>query len=97
LKTRKLLLAALVPAVLTSVAHADVSHAAHKFKEDVKEAGKKIGHGARDAAHATADASKKAGHAIANTARHGYQASKEAIHQAVNKPREHSASSGKGN
>jgi hypothetical protein len=85
LKTRKLLLAALVLGVIHSVAYADVSEGAHEFKEDVKEAGTKIGHGARDAAHATADASKKVGHAVANTARNGYHATKNAIHNATHK------------
>jgi hypothetical protein len=85
MKSRKLLLAAIVLATLHSTAHADLKEAAHHFKENVKEGGEKIGHGAREAGHATADASKKVAHAVANTARHGYRATKNAIRHAVHK------------
>jgi hypothetical protein len=81
MKTRKLLMLALVLATFHPAAHADV----HGFKENAKEAGRKIGHGAREAAHATADASKKVGHAVANTARHGYRATKDAFHHVAHK------------
>jgi hypothetical protein len=83
MKTRKLVLVTLVPLVLATfqtAAYADFSDGVHRFKDDVKEAGLQIGHGARAAAHATADVSKKVGHAVANTARHGYHATKDAIH-----------------
>ena len=49
----------------------------------MKEAGTKVGHGARDAAHATASGAKKAGHWVANTAEHRYHATKKAIHNAT--------------
>ena len=83
MKTRKLLLAALVLGVFQSAAYADVHEAAHQFKEDVKGAGTAIGHGARDAAHATASGAKKAGHWVAHTTEHGYHATKSAIHNAT--------------
>jgi hypothetical protein len=83
MKTRKLLLAALVLGAFHSMAYADVHEAAHEFKEDVKDAGRQIGHGARDAAHATASGAKKAGHWVANKTEHGYHATKSAIHNAT--------------
>ena len=82
---RRLLLVALIPAILSPVAHADVKETAHEAKENVKAAGKKFGEDAREAAHGAASTAKAAGHAIASGARSGYYATKHAIRKAVGK------------
>lgn len=84
-KAHRLLLAALIPAVLSTAAHADVKETAHEAKENIKAAGKKIGEDAREAAHGVASTAKAAGHAVASGARTGYYATKHAIRRAVGK------------
>jgi cell division septum initiation protein DivIVA len=84
-KLRQLLLAALMPAVLSPAAHADVKETAHEAKENVKAAGKKMGEDAREAAHEVASTAKAAGHAIASGARSGYYATRHAVRKAVGK------------
>jgi hypothetical protein len=68
-----------VLAVLSPLAHASLATGAHEFKNDVKTAGKKSGHAARDAAHAVGHGTKKAGHAVADASRHGYHATKKFV------------------
>lgn len=82
---RRLLLVALLPAILSPAAHADVKEKAHEAKENVKAAGKKFGEDAREAAHGAASTAKAAGHAVASGARNGYYATKHAIRRAVGK------------
>lgn len=93
-KVRHLLLVALIPAILSPAAHADVKETAHEAKENVKAAGKKFGEDARAAAHGVASTAKAAGHAVASGARNGYYATKHAVRKAVgNDSRKDSASS----
>jgi hypothetical protein len=83
---RRLLLVALIPAILSPAAYAaDVKETAHEAKENVKAAGKKFGEDARVAAHEAASTAKAAGHAIASGARSGYYATKHAVKKAVGK------------
>lgn len=82
---RRLLLVALIPAILSPAAYADVKETAHEAKENVKAAGKKFGEDAREAAHGAASTAKAAGHAIASGARSGYYAAKHAVRKAVGK------------
>jgi len=69
-KARRLLLAALIPAVLSPAVHADVKETAHEAKVNVKAAGKKMGEDAREAAHGigrTAKAFSITSHGIPRT------------------------------
>ena len=84
-KVRRLLLAALIPAVLSPAVHADVKETALEAKVNVKAAGKKMGEDAREAAHGIGRTAKAAGHAVASGARSGYYATKHAIRRAVGK------------
>ena len=83
---RRLLLVALIPAILSPAAYAaDAKETAHEAKENAKAAGKKFGEDAREAAHGVASTAKAAGHAIASGARSGYYATKHAVRKAVGK------------
>lgn len=82
---RRLLLVALIPAILSPAAYADVKETAHEAKDNVKAAGKKFGEDVREAAHGAASTAKAAGHAVASGARSGYYATKHAIRKAVGK------------
>jgi len=79
MKKTRISIVLLVLAVLSPLAHASLATGAHEFKNDVKTAGKKTGHAARDAAHAVGHGTKKAGHAVADATRHGYHATKNFV------------------
>ncbi|HEX7913753.1 MAG TPA: hypothetical protein VF534_37535 [Paraburkholderia sp.] len=68
-----------VLAALSPLAHASVSSGAHKFKSDVKTAGKNTGHAVHNAAVAVGHGAKAAGHAVADTTKHGYHATKKFV------------------
>jgi hypothetical protein len=75
-KSRLLLPAALMIALLSPAAHADLSEMKQDIKQGTKDAAKKTGHAARDAGHATANGARAVGHATANGARaigHGFR------------------------
>jgi hypothetical protein len=80
-KSRKFLLAALILAVLSPMAEADLAETTHDVKQATVNAARKTGQAAREAGHATARAAKTVGHDVANTARNGYQATKRAVHK----------------
>jgi len=87
MKTRNLLLAATVFAVLSQAAQADLADVGHDIKTTTKSAAHKTGEVAREAGHATANAARTVGHGIAHTARHGYRAVKHAFHKAGERDR----------
>nr|WP_154206297.1 hypothetical protein [Ralstonia pickettii] len=66
-KGRLLLIAALL-ALLTPLAHADLSETKEHIKQDTKEAARKTGHAAKEAGHATANAARTVGHGVKNAA-----------------------------
>jgi hypothetical protein len=67
--------------MLSPLASADVSHAAHHVKEATVRAVKKTGEVARDAAHGTAHAAKTVAHGVAAKTREGYHATRQALHK----------------
>jgi hypothetical protein len=79
MKKTKISIILIVLAVFSPLAHASLAKGAHEFKHDVKTAGKKSGHAARDAAHAVGHGTKEAGHAVADATRHGYHATKKFV------------------
>ena len=79
MKKRRISIILFVLAMLSPLAHATLATGAHEFKNDVKTAGKKTGHAARDAVHAVGHGTKKAGHAVADATRHGYHATKKFV------------------
>ena len=79
MKKTKISIILFVLAVLSPLAHASLATGAHEFKNDVKTAGKKSGHAARDAAHAVGHGTKMAGHTVADATRHGYHATKKFV------------------
>ncbi|MBP0592252.1 hypothetical protein J8I87_21470 [Paraburkholderia sp. LEh10] len=79
MKTTKISIMVLALAAFSPLAHASLATGAHQFKNDVKTAGRKTGHAARDAAHAVGHGAKTAGHAVADTAKHGYHATKKFV------------------
>lgn len=89
---RRLLLATLMGAAMSSAVHADAGEKTHEAKQNIKMAGKQFGHDVRDAAHDIGRTAKAAGHAVASGTRRGYDATKHAIRKAVGKDDNASAS-----
>ncbi|MCO5397182.1 hypothetical protein NG900_03100 [Ralstonia sp. 21MJYT02-11] len=96
-KSRLFLSATLMLALLSPVAHADLTEMKQDIKQGTKDAAKKTGHAARDGTkavgHATRDGAKAVGHATANGARtvgHGFRdaahATKCGVKHVFNKP-----------
>lgn len=81
-KNSKRIVAALLAAMLSPLAVADVSHDAHEMKEATKHAAKRTGEVTKEAAHGFAHGVKQAAHGVAEATRNGYHAAKRAIHKA---------------
>ncbi|MDN7431200.1 hypothetical protein CFB89_14400 [Burkholderia sp. AU16741] len=75
-KVRQFIGAALVLALLSPLAHADMSEVKQDIKRDSKEAAHKTGEAARSFGHATASAAKAVGHGVAHVSREGWDATK---------------------
>ncbi|HHL4083105.1 MULTISPECIES: hypothetical protein [unclassified Burkholderia] len=75
-KVRQFIGAALVLALLSPLAHADMSEVKQDIKRDSKEAAHKTGEAARSFGHATASAAKAVGHGVAHASREGWEATK---------------------
>ncbi|KVH64928.1 hypothetical protein WS89_03525 [Burkholderia sp. MSMB1072] len=75
-KVRQFIGAALVSALLSPLAHADMSEVKQDIKRDSKEAAHKTGDAARSFGHATASAAKAVGHGVAHASREGWEATK---------------------
>jgi hypothetical protein len=67
-KGRLFLLPTLMLALLSPVAHADLSEAKENIKQDTKEAARKTGHAAKEVGHATANGARAVGHGVKNAA-----------------------------
>ncbi|WP_241303639.1 hypothetical protein [Burkholderia stabilis] len=76
MKVRQIIGAALVLALLSPIAHADMSEVKQDIKRDSKEAAHKTGEAARSFGHATASAAKAVGHGVAHASREGWDATK---------------------
>ena len=76
MKVRQFISTALVLALISPLAHADMSEVKQDIKRDSKEAAHKTGEAARDFGHATASAAKTVGHGIAHASREGWDAAK---------------------
>lgn len=61
-------IAALLLALLSPVAHADLSETKENIKQGTKDAARKTGHAAKEAGHATANAARAVGHGVKNAA-----------------------------
>ncbi len=75
-KARQFISTALVLALISPIAHADMSEVKQDIKRDSKEAAHKTGEVARGFGHATASAAKTVGHGIAHASREGWDATK---------------------
>ncbi|KWF69638.1 hypothetical protein [Burkholderia pseudomultivorans] len=75
-KIRPFVCTALVLALISPLAHADMSEVKQDIKRDSKEAAHKTGEAARSFGHATASAAKTVGHGIAHASREGWDATK---------------------
>ncbi|MCA8090685.1 hypothetical protein LGM65_07220 [Burkholderia anthina] len=76
MKARQFISTALVLALISPIAHADMSEVKQDIKRDSKEAAHKTGEVARGFGHATASAAKTVGHGIAHASREGWDATK---------------------
>ncbi|MGK8203937.1 hypothetical protein ACRS8P_14965 [Burkholderia cenocepacia] len=76
MKIRPFVCTALVLALISPLAHADLSEVKQDIKRDSKEAAHKTGEAARSFGHATASAAKTVGHGIAHASREGWDATK---------------------
>ena len=76
MKARQFICTAFVLALLSPIAHADMSEVKQDIKRDSKEAAHKTGEAARGFGHATASAAKTVGHGIAHASREGWNATK---------------------
>lgn len=68
MKSRLLLIPALLLALWSALAHADLSEAKQDIKQGTKEAARKTGHAAKEVGHATANAARAVGHGVKNAA-----------------------------
>lgn len=75
-KARQFIYTAFVLALISPIAHADMSEVKQDIKRDSKEAAHKTGEAARSFGHATASAAKTVGHGIAHASREGWDATK---------------------
>jgi hypothetical protein len=75
-KARQFICTAIVLALISPIAHADMSEVKQDIKRDSKEAAHKTGEAARSFGHATASAAKTVGHGIAHVSREGWDATK---------------------
>ncbi|EKS9799616.1 MULTISPECIES: hypothetical protein [Burkholderia] len=75
-KVRQFIGTALVLALISPIAHADMSEVKQDIKRDSKEAAHKTGEAARSFGHATASAAKAVGHGVAHASREGWDATK---------------------
>lgn len=76
MKVRQFIGTALVLALISPIAHADMSEVKQDIKRDSKEAAHKTGEAARSFGHATASAAKAVGHGVAHASREGWDATK---------------------
>ncbi|AOK05367.1 hypothetical protein LGM90_23305 [Burkholderia sp. AU28942] len=79
MKARQFIRTAFVLALISPIAHADMSDMSEvkqDIKRDSKEAAHKTGEAARSFGHATASAAKAVGHGIAHASREGWDATK---------------------
>ncbi|MHA6879651.1 hypothetical protein [Ralstonia pseudosolanacearum] len=74
-------LAALMLALLSPAARADLGEMKQDIKQGSKDAAKKTGHAAREFGHATANAAKTVGHGVANAAHETKRATKRLFHK----------------
>ncbi|AZQ52289.1 hypothetical protein [Burkholderia cenocepacia] len=84
-KVRQFIGAALVLALLSPLAHADMSEVKQDIKRDSKEAAHKTGEAARSFGHATASAAKAVGHGVAHASREGWDATKRTTKRVFHK------------
>jgi len=75
-KARQFICTAFVLALISPIAHADMSEVKQDIKRDSKEAAHKTGEAARSFGHATASAAKTVGHGVAHASREGWNATK---------------------
>ncbi len=85
MKVRQFIGAALVLALLSPLAHADMSEVKQDIKRDSKEAAHKTGEAARSFGHATASAAKAVGHGVAHASREGWEATKRTTKRVFHK------------
>ncbi|KVN25683.1 hypothetical protein WJ63_00130 [Burkholderia pyrrocinia] len=78
MKGRQFICTTLVLALISPIAHADLSEVKQDIKRDSKEAAHKTGEAARGFGHATASAAKAVGHGVAHASREGWDATKHA-------------------
>lgn len=76
MKARQFICTAFVVALISPIAHADMSEVKQDIKRDSKAAAHKTGEAARSFGHATASAAKTVGHGIAHASREGWDATK---------------------
>lgn len=93
-KVRQFIGIALVLALISPIAQADLSAVKQDIKRDSKEAAHKTGEAARSFGHATASAAKAVGHGVAHASREGWDATKRTTKRIFHK-RDPGASSGK--
>ncbi|KVE01590.1 hypothetical protein WI91_01955 [Burkholderia vietnamiensis] len=84
-KARKFVCTAFVVALISPIAHADMSEVKQDIKRDSKEAAHKTGEAARSFGHATASAAKAVGHGIAHASREGWDATKRTTKRVFHK------------
>ncbi|MBN3793107.1 hypothetical protein [Burkholderia sp. Ac-20353] len=85
MKSRQFIYSALVLALISPIAHADMSEVKQDIKRDSKEAAHKTGEAARSFGHATASAAKTVGHGIAHASREGWDATKRTTKRVFHK------------
>ncbi|WP_175906139.1 hypothetical protein [Burkholderia seminalis] len=97
MKVRQFIGIALVLALISPIAQADLSAVKQDLKRDSKEAAHKTGEAARSFGHATASAAKAVGHGVAHASREGWDATKRTTKRIFHKrdPGESSGKSGK--
>ncbi|MCA7954419.1 hypothetical protein LGM43_29555 [Burkholderia seminalis] len=94
MKVRQFIGIALVLALISPIAQADLSAVTQDLKRDSKEAAHKTGEAARSFGHATASAAKAVGHGVAHASREGWDATKRTTKRILHK-RDSGESSGK--
>ncbi|WP_201752249.1 hypothetical protein [Burkholderia pyrrocinia] len=85
MKIRQFIGTTLVLALISPIAHADMSEVKQDIKRDSKEAAHKTGEAARSFGHATASAAKTVGHGVAHASREGWDATKRTTKRVFHK------------
>ncbi|MGU7775320.1 hypothetical protein ACV229_34775 [Burkholderia sp. MR1-5-21] len=85
MKGRQFICTAFILALISPIAHADMSEVKQDIKRDSKEAAHKTGEAARSFGHATASAAKTVGHGVAHASREGWDATKRTTKRVFHK------------